>query len=129
MEINPDDCERLLARLRRHGLCEYVVVHCADSLQFLRTTNLVFDFGFFDSLCQIRTEEYHICRERNIIHGIAAFHDTSALRPQTLPAEPPAAVQLNYRRTLLELAQESNSSGYFEHSLSRGLFVIFHRRG
>jgi predicted O-methyltransferase YrrM len=125
VEIDPGSCERLKARLRRHGLADYVEVHCADSREFLKTTGLVFDFGFFDSLSQIRAEEYRICLNRKIITGIAAFHDTSALRTKSLANEPPESVQAEYRRNLHELAADPRNSGYFEHVLARGLFLIF----
>lgn len=125
VEIDPDACRRLDARISRHGLADYVQVHCADSRRFLKDTDLIFDFGFFDSLCQIRAEEYRICLDRNIITGTAAFHDTSAIRTRSLPDDPPEAVQMEYRRSIHELARDPRNSGYFEHRLSRGLFVIF----
>jgi predicted O-methyltransferase YrrM len=125
VEIDPGSCERLAARVRRYGLADHVEVHCADSLRFLRDTRLVFDFAFFDSLCEIRAEEYRICLGRGIIRGVAAFHDTSAQRTKSLPNDPPADVQAEYRRKIQELALDSRNSGSFEHTLARGLFVIF----
>jgi predicted O-methyltransferase YrrM len=125
VEIEPAACERLAARVRRHDLADYVEVHCSDSLKFLQETDLLFDFGFFDSLCDIRAEEYRICVNRGIFAGIAAFHDTSAHRSKSLPNEPPALVHDQYRHKIYELAQDPRNSGYFEHTLSRGLFVIF----
>jgi predicted O-methyltransferase YrrM len=125
VEIDPAACARLVARMQHYGLADYVEVHCSDSLQFLQTTDLVFDFGFFDSLCDIRAEEYRICLNRKIITGIAAFHDTSAHRTESLPNEPPAPVQNAYRRKIQELAQDPRHSGSFENTLARGLFVIF----
>ncbi len=125
VEIDSGACERLATRMRRHGLSDFVAVHCSDSLEFLRTTELVFDFGFFDSLSQIRAEEYRICLRRGIIRGIAAFHDTSVHRSKTLPNEPAAAVQDAYRSAIRGLAQDPRNSGFFEHTLSRGMFVIF----
>ncbi len=125
IEIDAGACERLAARLRRYHLSDYVEVHCCDSLTFLQTTELRFDFGFFDSLCQIRAEEYRVCVERELLRGIAAFHDTSALRCRTLPHDPPSEIQDEYRRKIRELANGRHSSGYFENPLSRGLFVIF----
>jgi predicted O-methyltransferase YrrM len=125
IEIESAACERLATRIHRHGLADHVEVHCCDSLQFLQRTNLLFDFGFFDSLCEIRAEEYRICLDRKIIKGIAAFHDTSNHRTKSLSHEPPAPVHDEYRRNLQQLAQAAGNSGYFEHTLSRGLFVIF----
>ncbi len=125
VEIDPAACERLVSRMQRYGLANYVEVHCSGSLEFLQKTDLVFDFGFFDSLCDIRAEEYCICLDRKIIQGIAAFHDTSAHRTKSLLNDPPVAVHNEYRRKIHELARDPRNSGYFEHILSRGLFVIF----
>jgi predicted O-methyltransferase YrrM len=125
VEIDPAACERLATRLRRQDLGDYVEIHCSDSLTFLQKTNLVFDFGFFDSETEIRAEEYRICLNRKNITGIAAFHDTSASRTKSLPDCPSASVQEEYRRKLHEYAQDPRNSGYFENTLSRGLFVIF----
>lgn len=125
VELDPDVCEKLAARLRRFDLMEWAEVHCSDSLTFLRKTDLVFDFGFFDSMCEFRAEEYVVCRDRGILRGIAAFHDTSPHRSKTLPDLPPKAVHDDYRRKLHDLAGDLRVSGYFENTLSRGLFVIF----
>ena len=125
VEIDPAACERLVARMRRYDLADFVEVHCIDSRGFLQKTELVFDFAFFDSLCEIRADEYRICLDRNIIRGVAAFHDTSAHRCKSMPNDPPASVHAEYRRKIHELARDPRNSGYFEHTLSRGLFVIF----
>ena len=61
-------------------------MHCAASFDFLEKTDVHFDFGFFDSLCEIRAEEYEICMRRGLLSGPAAFHDTSALRTESFPS-------------------------------------------
>ncbi|MBI5692658.1 MAG: class I SAM-dependent methyltransferase [Verrucomicrobia bacterium] len=127
VEIDAAACERIAALIRRHGLSRHVEIHCGDSRDFLRTTREQFAFGFFDSLCDIRAEEYRICLERSLLSGIAAFHDTSAYRNRTLPNDPTPAVQAEYRRQVLELARDPRHSGHFEHVLSRGLIVLFPR--
>ena len=125
LEIDAGLCERLEGTLRKYGLSDYAKVHCADSLSFLRQSQLSFDFGFFDSLCELRVEEYRICRNRRILDGIAAFHDTAPQRAVSLTDCPPADIHDEYRRQLLELAGQPDNSGFFEHTLSRGLFVIY----
>ncbi|QYM80500.1 class I SAM-dependent methyltransferase [Horticoccus luteus] len=125
VEIEAAACERLSAKMRRYRLEDFVEVHCADSKAFLRDTNLTFDFGFFDSLCEIRAEEYRICRERAILKGIAAFHDTSPHRTKKMLQDPPAPAHELYRREIHDLARDEEMSGCFENTLARGLFVIF----
>ncbi len=129
VEIDPHACERLARRLRRHGLAEFVEIHCSDSLQFLRETDLSFDLGFFDSLSDIRAEEFRIISERGKFRGVAAFHDTSPHRTKILLTEPTPEVQAEYRARLQQLARLAQHSGSFETHLSRGLFVIFPQPG
>jgi predicted O-methyltransferase YrrM len=125
VELEPVVCERLEVKLKRYGLSAFAQVHCSDSLSFLAKTELQFDFGFFDSMCEIRAEEYVICRDRGILKGIAAFHDTSPTRTQTQPDLPPESVHSEYRRKIHDLAKDPRAAGSFENMLSRGLFVIF----
>ncbi len=124
IEIDPGLCEQISLTLKQHGLADYAEMHCMDSRDFLRTTNLVFDFGFFDSLCELRAEEYEICLDRGILRGVAAFHDTSPYRPRSMPQCSPS-VHEDYRARLEKLADDARCSGHFENILSRGLFVIF----
>jgi len=125
IEIDPNRCENLKKIVAKEKLREFVVVHCADSREFLRSTDLDFDFAYFDSLCEIRAQEYMICRQRGILGNIAVFHDTAPLRTQTLPGYPSEPLHSEYRRKVHELAKQPGVSGYFESTLSRGLFVIF----
>lgn len=129
VEIEPVLCERITARLRAEGLANYAEVHCSDSLAFLRSTSLVFDFGFFDSLYELRTQEYEICRDRGLLTGIAAFHDTSPHRTKTLHEGRDPGLHASYREKLHAFAREPRCAGCFEHRLARGLFVLFPNSG
>jgi hypothetical protein len=124
VEIDPQRCRRGEARLRRHGLDGYARFYAEDSRDFLRRTDLSFDFGWFDSLCEFRVDEYEICRDRGILHGPAAFHDTSPLRTATLADWPSPAEHAEYRRRLAATAR-AQAGGVFESRLSRGLVVLF----
>ncbi len=53
-------CRKVRNRLKFQGLSRWATVHHDDSRRFLRSTALRFDFGFFDSLCELRAEEYEI---------------------------------------------------------------------
>ncbi len=127
VELDPDLCKNLAAKLHQHGLADYAEVHCSDSLTFLRGTTTVFDFAFFDSMCEFRAEEYEVCASRGILNGPAAFHDTSPWRTRTMKNYPTAPLHAAYRQKLYAHAQRAGNSGYFESTLSRGLFVIFPR--
>lgn len=126
VELDPEACGRLRKNLRDEGLAGYATVHCMDSLQFLRTTNLTFDFGFFDSACEIRPEEFRLIVKRRLFRGPAAFHDTSPNRTRTLAQYPDPVLHARYRQELRELARLPGVTGYFESTLSRGLFVLFY---
>jgi predicted O-methyltransferase YrrM len=128
VEFDPGLCQKLADTLRRNDLDDFAEVHCADSLAFLRDTSLVFDFAFFDSMCEIRADEYTLCVKRNILSGPAVFHDTSPWRTQTMKSHPVESLHSEYRRALYAHAQDARNTGYFESTLSRGLFVIFPRR-
>ncbi len=125
IEIAPAMCDRLRAKLGRYELGAWAEVHCNDSLKFLETTELFFDFAFFDSLCQIRADEYEIVARRGLLSGMATFHDTSPYRTRTLSNDPTEAEHNEYRRRLLTLGSVQPNRSYFEFKLSRGLFVIF----
>jgi predicted O-methyltransferase YrrM len=127
VELDPAVCEKLSATLKKQRLADYCDVHCSDSMAFLQKTNLIFDFGFFDSTCEIRAEEYRICRDRGILKGIAAFHDTSPYRSQSPGVLPPESVHGEFRRKIHEDARDPRNAGFFENTLSRGLFVIYPR--
>jgi predicted O-methyltransferase YrrM len=124
IELDPESCQSVRARLDREGLSAFAEVHCSDSRTFLRETTLSFQFGFFDSLPELRAEEFAICQDRGILRGLAAFHDTSPLRTRTLDWCPPEPAHRRYQQKLHQLAQAPGNSGYFESRLSRGFFVI-----
>jgi predicted O-methyltransferase YrrM len=124
VELDPKSCQAVRDLLRREDLVDFAVVHCADSRTFLQETRLSFQFGFFDSLPELRAEEFAICHQRGILRGLAAFHDTSVLRTRTMDWCPPKEDHLAFRQRLKDLAAAPGCSGYFESPLSRGLFVI-----
>ena len=124
IEIDPALCRRGAALLRRYGVAEHAVFHAEDSRAFLQRTDLTFDFGWFDSMCELRADEYAICRARDILRGPAAFHDSSPLRTRTLTDWPDAARHAEYRERLRQAARQPGVSA-FESTLSRGLFVLF----
>ena len=124
IEIDPKYCALAEQTLKKEGLLKYVSIHCCDSLDFLRTTDLHFDFAFIDSLCEIRVEEYSICMERCILKGMAVFHDTSPTRAKTYQY-PSEAVHNKYRQDIYEIIAKPGVSGYFESPLSRGLIAVF----
>jgi hypothetical protein len=100
-------------------------VHCESSLDYLRRTDTVFDVGFFDSLCELRAEEFRTCLDRGIIRKLAVFHDTSPLRTATLPVAPSPELHAAYRRDVLALARDPRCTGWYESTLSRGFIAIF----
>jgi predicted O-methyltransferase YrrM len=125
VEIDPERCKRLERLLKNNALKEYGQVVQCDSITFLRRTEIRFDFAFFDSVCELAAREYAICIERDILQGVAVFHDTSPLRTLSLKGWPSEAEHNSFRADLLCAAQSQNVSGYFESTLSRGLFAIF----
>ncbi len=127
LELDPVAARNAMQRVRAAGLASYVTSFCVDSLEFLRTTGERFDFGFFDSICDIRADEYRICRERQLLNGPAIFHDTSPYRTAS-ESQPPKDVHDRYRAQLFELAALPGNSGFFESTLSRGVVMIFPER-
>jgi hypothetical protein len=125
VEIDPGLCRQGEALLRRYGVDAHARFYAEDSRTFLRRTDLQFDFGWFDSLCEIRVDEYEICRDRGILHGPAAFHDTSPLRTETLKGWPSPEEHAVYRRRLREAARAPQVGGVLESRLSRGIVVFF----
>jgi hypothetical protein len=124
IEIDPVLCREGEQLLRRYGVEEHAVFHAEDSRAFLQRTSLTFQFGWFDSMCELRADEYAICRERGILTGPAAFHDTSPLRTRTLTDFPDEARHAEFRRRLRDAGREPGISA-FESPLSRGLVVLF----
>lgn len=125
VEIVPELCLKLDALLHREGLEDFATVHCRSSLEFLEHTDLKFDFAFFDSLCEIRADEYAICRRRHLLSGMAVFHDTSPLRTLSLTDAPTSELHASFRDKLLAYALDPQVTGYHEFRLSRGMIAIF----
>ena len=125
VELEAERCKKLQERLDGAGLGEFARVHQGDSRDFLRTTNLKFDMGFYDSMCELRADEFEICLNRGIIRQIAVFHDTSPRRCETLKGWPSDEEHLEYIQRLSALGKDPRTSGSFESPLSRGLVAIF----
>ncbi|MDD5261037.1 MAG: class I SAM-dependent methyltransferase [Methylacidiphilales bacterium] len=123
VEIDPETAESLQETVLKNGLEKHVCVHCASSMDFLSSTDIIFDFGFFDSICEIRAQEYELCLKRSLLKGPAAFHDTSPLRTRSMRDYPSEELHIRYIKRLRELA--SDAGGCFEHRLGRGFVVIF----
>jgi hypothetical protein len=125
VELDEAACARASRLLEQLQLSQWVKVHCSESRAFLRRTDVVFDFAFFDSACQVRAEECAICMERGILRGPAVFHDTSALRTQSLRDCPTEELHSAYRSALVDLAARYFEANIFTSGLSRGLTVLF----
>jgi len=124
VEIDSKACAKAQERLNQVGLDGWVQYHCQDSRQFLRETQIKFDLGFFDSLCEIRAEECTICMERGILRGPAIFHDTSPYRTRTMTEWPREPLHSNYRKDLTQLASRHFGGNFCETTLSRGLTIL-----
>ena len=125
VEIDPALCRHGARLLRRYGVAGHARFYAEDSRAFLRRTTETFDFGWFDSMCEFRVDEYEICRDRGILRGPAAFHDTSPRRTETLTGYPTPEAHAEFRRRLDEAARHPSVGGRFESRLSRGLVVLF----
>ena len=125
IEIEKPRCEQLARKIAAEGLSNYVEIHCDDSVEFLKKTNVVFDIGFFDSMCEIRAGEFRTALERNLIRKLGVFHDTSPTRCETMQGWPDKPLHDQYRADLYQLAVDERCSGYYESTLSRGMFAIF----
>jgi predicted O-methyltransferase YrrM len=125
LEIEPVTCRSLERKLALASLSAYAHVHCGDSLSFLKNASISFDFAFYDSRPDLRWREFGICLERNLIHKMAVFHDTSPHRCSTLPDPEERLIQERYRAELVKFANDRRCNGYFESKLSRGLFCLF----
>jgi len=125
VEIDPALCEQLRRRAAAEGLADRVRVHCESSLTYLASTKDTFDIGFFDSLCELRAQEFRLCLERGLITAAAIFHDTSPRRTESLKEWPSPQEHTRYRADVLALARDPRCSGFFESTLSRGFIAIF----
>jgi len=124
IEIDTEVCARAKQLLKRAELDQWVEYHCEDSQQFLRNTKVQFDFGFFDSICEIRAQECAVCMERGILHGPAVFHDTSPHRTKTLKKDPGEPMHSEYRKALKKVADQYFGGNFCESTLSRGVTIM-----
>ncbi|HUY91135.1 MAG TPA: class I SAM-dependent methyltransferase [Pirellulales bacterium] len=127
VELDGSLCDALASKLAAQHLREYVDIHCSDSRDFLRKNERVFDIGFFDSMCEIRAEEFRICLDRGTVQQLAMFHDTSPIRCESLKGWPSDEQHAEYREQLREFASHPRCSGMFESTLSRGFVCLFLR--
>jgi predicted O-methyltransferase YrrM len=125
VELDPKLCESLREKLEREGLLNFVNIHCGDSRKYLAECDTVFEFSFFDSMCEIRADEFETALRRGILRNMAVFHDTSARRCESMRDWPAKPLHDEYRRRLFELANDGRCTGHFESSLSRGFVCIF----
>jgi predicted O-methyltransferase YrrM len=128
IEIDTEVCARAQALLKKAELDQWVEYHCEDSRQFLSNTKVNFDFGFFDSLCELRAEECAICMERGILHGPAIFHDTSPYRTKTLKKDPGEPMHSEFRKDLQKVAAKYFDGNFCETTLSRGITILLPKR-
>jgi hypothetical protein len=125
VELDEKLCRQSEARLRSLGLSEFAKIHCSTSFDFLNSTQICFDMGFFDSMCEIRVDEYRILRKKNQIRKLAVFHDTSSLRCESLEGWPSKELHEKYRADLYCCKQDSAVEGFIESELSRGIVAIW----
>jgi protein-L-isoaspartate O-methyltransferase len=124
VEIDPAFCQTVEKKVRKLGLQAFTKIICEDSLNFLAKTSIVFDLGYFDSLCEIRGKEFEIVLDRGIIKQLAVFHDTSPYRCLSLPDLPDQSIHEKYRGDLYRLSASEKCSGIMESRLSRGIIAI-----
>jgi predicted O-methyltransferase YrrM len=129
LEISEKAAEKAQRRVNLAGVSKHVTIYVKSSLDFLSETDLKFEFGFFDSLTELRPQEFAICQERGLWRygrgsgPVAVFHDTAARRAET-HEDPTPEVQAQYRKDLDRLCKEANA-GWFESELSRGFIAFF----
>jgi predicted O-methyltransferase YrrM len=128
IEIDTEVCGRAKLLLKQAELDQWVEYHCQDSRQFLSETKVNFDFGFFDSLCELRAQECAICMERGILHGPAIFHDTSPYRTKSLKKDPGEPLHSEFRKALKEVAAKHFEGNFCETTLSRGITILLPKR-
>ena len=124
IELDPALCKKLESNLKQQGLRDFVEIHCMDSRDFLKETDVTFGLGFFDSICEIRADEFRICLDRGIIRNFGVFHDTSPTRTRTMAEWPREELHKKYRDDLKALGADPRCTGLLESTLSRGFVAI-----
>jgi predicted O-methyltransferase YrrM len=125
IELDKPTCDLAIKRLHKAGLDKFATYHCTDSFSFIKSTELVFDFAFYDSLCEIRAAECEMCVRKEILKGLAVFHDTSPYRTESLIEWPSPELHNRYRQDLHRISEQYFGNRIFETQLSRGLTVLF----
>jgi predicted O-methyltransferase YrrM len=106
-------------QLRVNGASQWGKVLHTDSVDYLKRTENVFDFAFFDSQLPLRCKELQICLDRKLLlpGSFFAMHDTSRLRTLT-PGEPDP-----YTPILWNELESIQGIKFLEFPLSRGLIL------
>lgn len=125
LELDPQKCNFARNLIEHAGLSGFATVHQAYTLEWLRSNEIVFDLGFFDSACECRAEELGVCLDRRKIRNMAVFHDTSCRRCETFAEAPSPAIHEAYRKKLRHFTATPGCTGWFESPLSRGMFCLF----
>ena len=125
LEVVPQQCVRLQSVLEEEHLVKWAEVHCVDSIEFLKQSNMVFDIGFFDSLTEIRPIECEIMLNKGMLKKLAIFHDTSPYRSESAPDWTSSEIQKEYRKKIFDLSKHPLCTGYFDSPLSRGFIALF----
>ncbi len=125
IEVDPILAEQASKKLSKLNLDRHVTVVCAPSLQYIselnKSINGRFDFSFFDSTRTDRPKEFQALLKRDLLSGIASFHDTSRTRIEN--HEGKDGIQSKYVRELDKL-EKRHAKGSLEFALSRGLRVF-----
>jgi predicted O-methyltransferase YrrM len=124
LEIVDSFYDHTMKLLMEHDLYEWVTLLKQYSLEYLKTTEQTFNFGFFDSENHIRALEAEICLDRKILDTVAVFHDTSKYRNINETKEK-QDVQKKYREKIEELSRNKNCTGVFESNYSRGITALW----
>lgn len=106
--------------LTANSVEDWADIIVSNSLDYLRTTTLRFDFAFFDSQIPLRCQELKVCLERRLLRSgaMAALHDTSRLRTLT-PGCPDPHTKEHWEEFLA-----IPGIRYVDFRLSRGLTLL-----
>lgn len=126
LELNKEACEASSELLSISGLSKWATVHNANSLEWLKKTDIQFDFAFFDSDPPIRPAECELCLSLGMPLKMVAFHDTSKYRALSKPRYSTPEAQAEYRSRIRDgLANHHNCKGVLDSSLSRGIIALW----
>ena len=124
LEVDKDRAQQAYNVLKGTDLIDFLEIVNQGSLEFIEqldTTNIKFDFAFFDSKNDIRPVEFEKLYQKGGLTNLVAFHDTSPLREKTFIV--PDAPQDVYVEQL-DRIQKNYCSGALEFPLAKGLRVM-----